>query len=115
MFALAEREFKANRAAPVRQKFRGLKLNVGKYDEGWDRKRGAAVRMMAVVLRDDDQALYTRVSQSPGFAKTYTDAASWLQREADYLRLTASKLDVAASRLKAVLDRCEDSATLTAS
>ena len=105
LFALAEREFKANRSAPVRQKFRGMKLNLSKLDEGWDHKRGAAVRMMGVILRDNDQTLYERVSASDQAAKTYTEAATWLRREANLLRKTASHLDTAASRLGAVLDR----------
>lgn len=112
LFALAEREFKANRAAPVRPKFRGMNLNIGKYDESWDHKRGAAVRMMGVILRDNDQALYDRVSASDQAAKTYSDAAAWLQREANYLRRTASMLDTAASRLSAVLERYEDERTM---
>ena len=85
LFALAEREFKANRATPVRQKFRGMKLKLSKLDEGWDHKRGAAVRMMGVVLRDSDTELYERVSASDQSVKTYSDAAAWLRREASLL------------------------------
>ncbi|HKQ84309.1 MAG TPA: hypothetical protein VJS42_19085 [Steroidobacteraceae bacterium] len=49
LFALAEREFKRNTSkTPAREKFRGLKLNISKYDETWDRRRGAAARMMGV-------------------------------------------------------------------
>jgi hypothetical protein len=107
LFALAEREFKANRAAPVHTKFRGMKLNIGKFDESWDHKRGAAVRMMGVILRDDDKALYERVCASEESARTYTGAADWLQREANLLRRTAGMLDTAASRLGAVLERYE--------
>lgn len=105
LFALAEREFKANRAAPMRTKFRGLKLNIGKFDESWDHKRGAAVRMMGVILREGDQSLYDRVSASDEAAKMYAGAADWLQREAILLRRTAGMLDTAASRLAAVLER----------
>lgn len=105
LFALAEREFKANRTAPLRKRFRGLNLNISKYDETWDHKRGAAVRMMSVILRNDDEALYGRVSENDQTAKTYRDAANWFQREASYLRKTAGLLDTAASRLVAVLDR----------
>ena len=107
LFALAEREFKANRTTPVRQKFRGMKLNLSKLDEGWDHKRGAAVRMMGVILRDNDQALYERVSESDQAAKMYSEAATWLRREANVLRKTAGHLDTAASRLDAVLERYE--------
>ncbi len=109
LFALAEREFKANRTTVAREKFRGMNLNVGKYDEGWDRKRGAAVRMMAVILRDNDEALLARVSESEQAAKTYGSAAAWLMREGEYLRKTAGLLDTAAGRLKVVLDRLEAS------
>lgn len=109
LFALAEREFKANRTTRVRERFRGMNLNVGKYDEGWDRKRGSAVRMMAVILRDDDEGLYARVTESAQAAKTYASAAAWLLREGEYLRKTAGMLDTAAARLKVVLDRYEGS------
>jgi hypothetical protein len=112
LFALAEREFKANRSTPVRQKFRGMNLNIGKYDESWDHKRGAAVRMMGVILRDNDQALFERVSANEQAAKTYADAASWLRREANVLRKTASMLDMAASRVNVVLERYESEKTV---
>jgi hypothetical protein len=115
LFALAEREFKSTRTTPVRSKFRGMNLNISKFDETWDHKRGAAVRMMGVVLRDGDQALYERVSASDQVAKTYCDAASWLLREASVLRKTASMLDTAASRLGAVLERYEIEKTLKSS
>lgn len=107
LFALAEREFKANRAAPVRTKFKGLKLNIGKYDESWDKRRGAAARMMGVVLRESDEALFQRVCSGGEQAKVYSDAAAWLEREADTLRRHASLLDTAVARLTAVLDRCQ--------
>ena len=113
LFALAEREFKANRAAPVRKKFRGLKINIGKYDENWDRRRGAAARMMGVVLRNNDETLFQRVCSSEQEAKIYGDAASWLKREAEHLRRHASMLDTAVARLTAVLDRCRQSAQVT--
>lgn len=105
LFALAEREFKANRAAPVRAKFRGMNLNIGKYDEGWDRKRGTAVRFMGVILRDNDQQLLDRVG---GDDRLYRDGAAWLKREANYLRKTAGLMETAASRLGAVIERHEE-------
>ena len=108
LFALAEREFKHSRASPTQQRFRGLKFNIGKYDESYDRKRGAAVRMMGVVLRDDDKALYDRVAVSPQTAHTYSDAASWFRREAEYLRRTAHMLETAADRLSSVIERYQN-------
>lgn len=106
LFALADREFKATRAAPVRTKFKGLKLNIGKYDETRDRRRGAAARMMGVVLRDSDETLFQRVCADNAASRTYTDAAAWLQREAEHLRRHAVMLDTAVARLTTVLDRC---------
>lgn len=108
LFALAEREFKANRAAPVRVKFKGLKLNIGRYDETWDRRRGSAARMMGVVLRESDEALFQRVCSDAEQAKMYRDAAGWLQREAEHVRRHATLLDTAVARLTAVLDRCQE-------
>ena len=115
LFALAEREFKANRAAPVRSKFRGMNLNIGKYDEGWDKERGTAVRMMGVVLRLNDQQLMERVSAGEQETKMYRDAAAWLQREANYLRKTAGLLDTAASRIGSVLEKHDDERASTPS
>jgi hypothetical protein len=106
LFALAEREFKQTRAAPVkREKFRAMNLNIGRYDATWDRKRGAAVRMMSVILRQDDEALLDRVSADAETIKLYNDAADWFRREATYLRKTATMLDTAATRLTTVLER----------
>lgn len=105
LFALAEREFKQTRASPVkREKFRGMNLNIGRYDASWDRKRGSCVRMMSVILRQDDKALAERVSAD---VKTYGDAADWFRPEAGYLRKTANLLETAVDRLTTVLERQE--------
>jgi len=109
LFALAEREFKQTRASPIRRdKFRGMNLNVDKYDASWDRKRGSCVRMMAVILRQDDKALLDRVSTD---VKTYSDTADWFRRESSYLRKTAGMLDTAANRLSTVLERYQERAS----
>lgn len=106
LFALAEREFKKKRELPAPAKFKGYRINVNKFDETWDRRRGTAARMMSVVLRDDDHTLLERVCESPQASKAYADAAEWLRRESAYLRRTASLLDTAVSRLTTVLQRC---------
>ena len=104
LFALSDREYRKTRATPTEAKFRGVKLNASKYDEGWDRKRGAAVRMMSIIPREDSEMLLKRVSSNGNSAKTYIDAVSWFRREAEYLRRMAGMLDKAADRLGAVLD-----------
>lgn len=106
LMALSEREFKreARTPAPIepQRKFKPIKVNLAKLDSTWDRKRGAAVRMMAVVLRDDDASLTERVT-SDGAA--YTEAASWLRRESTYLEKTSRMMNTAAARLAAALAR----------
>jgi hypothetical protein len=67
--------------------------------------------MMYVVLRDDDAALERRVCESDRAAKTYAEAASWLQRESAYLRNVARLLDTAGTRLAVVLSRCPKAAS----
>jgi hypothetical protein len=76
----------------------------------WDRKRGSAVRLMAVVLREDHEALQRRVCENEETAKTYAGAAEWLQRESAHLRKIARLLDTAGGRLAAVVSRCGESA-----
>jgi hypothetical protein len=61
---------------------------------------------MAVLLREDDSALHQRFCESERAAKTYPDAADWLQRESVYLRKVSRLLDTAAGRVEAVLERC---------
>jgi len=110
LLRLADREFKAlTEARPTPQpsrKFKPMKLNVARFDQSWDRKCGAAARLTAVVLREDDAALERRVCEDKRTAKTYADAADWLQRESVYLRKMARLLDTAGERLAAVLIRC---------
>jgi hypothetical protein len=65
-----------------------------------------AARLMAVLLREDDSALHQRVCESERTAKTYADAADWLQRESAYLRKVSRLLDTAAGRVTTVLERC---------
>ena len=111
LLKLADREFRQlteDRAAapPAARRFRPVRLNAARFDQSWDRKRGSAARLMAVLLREDDSALHQRVCESERTAKTYSDAAAWLQRESGYLRKVARLLDTAASRLEVVLERC---------
>ena len=81
-----------------------------KFDSAWDRKRGAAVRLTAVLLGEDDAALEQRVCENERATKVYADAADWLQRESAYLRKVARMLDTAGGRISAVLGRCQGSA-----
>jgi len=39
------------------------RLNTARLDGGWDRKRGAAVKLTAVLLRGDDSALARKVDE----------------------------------------------------
>jgi hypothetical protein len=64
------------------------------------------VRLTTVLLRDDDVALERRVCENDKTAKTYAQAATWLQRESAYLRRMARLLDTAGNRVTAVLSRC---------
>lgn len=107
LFALAEQEFAKTRTTPRKAKFKGLNLNVSRFDESWDRKRGTAVRMMSVILRENDQELLARVSTNGGTGKTYQEAAQWFRREAEHLRKVAGMMDNAADRLVVVLERRE--------
>jgi division protein CdvB (Snf7/Vps24/ESCRT-III family) len=112
LLKLADREFRQlseerPAASPPSRKFRPMKLNVNKLDGSWDRKRGAAVRLTAVLLREDDAALQRRVRENDKTVKTYTTAADWLARESAYLRKVARLLDTAGGRLSTVLGRCQ--------
>jgi hypothetical protein len=108
--ALSEREFKAKRGSPAKRAFRALNINLSKFDESWDRHRGAAVRMMSVVLRDDEAQLSQRVCADEQSVKTYRDAINWFRNEAEQLRRTAKLLDTAAGRVRTVWDRCKPAA-----
>ena len=115
LLTLADREFRQITgkpvAAPPSRKFKPMRLNAAKFDSSWDRKRGAAVRLTAVLLREDDSGLERRVCESERSVKTYSAAADWLQRESAYLRKVARLLDTAGGRLTSVLGRCGASAT----
>jgi|SRR6185437_15686884 len=114
LFKLADREFRQltedrQPPQPSTRKFKPIKLNASRFDNAWDRKRGAAVRLTAVLLREDDVTLQQRVCENERSAKTYSDAADWLQRESAYLRKIARLLDTAGGRLSVVLTRCSES------
>jgi hypothetical protein len=107
---LSEKEFRREAAAPaplpVRSTFRAIRLNLGKYDSTWDKKRGSAARLMAVLLRESDAELTDRVCASAESCRTYGGAQDWLATEARYLRKVAQMMDSAAGRLGVVLQRC---------
>ena len=111
LLKLADREFKAltdERLPPQpSRKFKPMKLNVARFNQSWDRKRGAAARLTAVLLREDDAALERRGCESQRSFKTYSSASDWLQRESAYLRKVARFLDAANERLATVLARCQ--------
>lgn len=114
LLSLADREFRhlteGRQTAPSTTKFMPIKVNAAKFDTAWDRKRGAAVRLTSVLLREDDTALERRVCESDRSVKTYADAADWLQRESASMRKTARLLDTVVSRLSVVLERCQSRA-----
>jgi hypothetical protein len=114
LLSLAVREFRqladARPTLPSTRKFKPIRINTSKLDTTWDRKRGAAVRLTSVLLREDDSTLERRVCESEKSTKTYTDAADWLQSESAYLRKTARLLETAVSRLSVVLERCRSRA-----
>jgi hypothetical protein len=116
LLKLADREFQHLTGKPAAleppRKFKAIKLNASRFDSSWDRKRGAAVRLMSVVLREDHEALKQRVCESEQSAKTYAAAAAWLQRESAHLRKVARLLDTAGGRLAAVVTRCGEEASI---
>ena len=89
LLTLVDREFRqlVEKPAPIVpiRKFKPVKINAARFDRSWDRKRGAAARLMAVVLREDDAALL----QAPRVQPRYARATAWLQRESAYLRKMA--------------------------
>jgi hypothetical protein len=111
LLQFADREFRQLTGKPTAieptRKFKPVKRNASRFDTGWERKRGAAVRLTAVLLREDDSALERRVCKEEHSAKTYAQAVAWLRRESVQLRKAAGLLDTAGARLAAVLTRCE--------
>jgi hypothetical protein len=114
LLKLADREFQQlTGTPPVRPRgrtFKPLRLNAARFDQVWDRKRGAAIRLTSVLLSEDDQALERRVCESDQATKTYAGAADWLRRESAYLRRIARLLDTASERVATVLGRFQPSA-----
>lgn len=110
LLSLSEKEFRREVAAPEprpsQSSFRAIRLNISKFDATWDKKRGAAARMTAILLRESDAQLTDRVCESAASARTYGGAADWLSGEARYLRKMAKMMDSAAGRLGVVLQRC---------
>jgi hypothetical protein len=109
LLALSDREFKREadpEPVPASKRLRPIRLSLARYDAGWVRKRGAAARMMAVVLRESDEALTARVCQSDQSAGTYGGAAEWMAGEAKLLRKHVRHLEAAAGRLAVAIKRC---------
>jgi hypothetical protein len=111
LLKLADREFRQlteERPPPSSaRRFKPIRLNATRFDQSWDRKRGAAVRLTAVLLQEDDATLQRRVCENDKTVKTYASAADWLARESAYLRKMARLLDTAGGRLSSVLGRCQ--------
>lgn len=67
LLKLADREFRQlaelRPLPPTARKFNPVRLNATRFDQSWDRKRGAAARLTAVLLREDDAALERRVCE----------------------------------------------------
>lgn len=114
LLKLADREFRQlteGRPPPSStRRFKPIRLNATQFDQSWDRKCGAAVRLAAVLLQEDDATLQRRVCENDKTVKTYASAADWLTRESAYLRKIARLLDTAGGRLSNVLTRCDGSA-----
>lgn len=111
LLKLADREFRQLaelRPLPSRpRKLKPLRLNATRFDQSWDRKRGAATRLTAVLMREHDAALERHVCESERSMRTCSHAADWLQRESTYLRKMARLLDQAGESLSIVLTRCQ--------
>lgn len=97
---------KAKPTLPATRTFRGKALDLARFDHSWDRKRGSAMRMTAVLLRDDDQTLERRICADERSRRDFGEAASWLTREAEQLRKVARMHETAAERLSVVIQRC---------
>jgi hypothetical protein len=114
LLSLADREYRQltekPRAPKVPKRFKPIRLNLERFDASWDRKRGAAARLMGVLLREDEAELQRRVCESDKSAQTYAEAASWLQRESAYLRKVARLLETASGRVAVVVTRCQQTA-----
>jgi hypothetical protein len=106
LLALSDAEFSRRRKQPTKLKtFKARPIDVRTFDRAWERYRGAAVRVMAVVLREDSDSLYAKVTSDAKTMATFTDAIGWLQKEAELLRKTAERHELAASRLKSTICR----------
>lgn len=86
LLKLADREFREltdRRPVPLpSRKFRPVKLNAAQFDQSWDRKRGAAARLTAVVLREDDAALERRVPLNRERSASFRARVEGLQLDA---------------------------------
>lgn len=108
LLALSDAEFDRKRPTATRRRFKPLNVSLAKYGTDWERRRGAAIRLMAVVLGESSESLYAKISADAQTARDFVDAAQWLRGEATYFRKAANRLDTAVARLHSVILRYQD-------
>lgn len=108
LLALSDSEYRRTRGSPTRQRFKALKVNLSNLDSDWERQRGAAVRLAGTVLSEDSESLLRKLSDDAETAAGFSDAVGWLRKEASILRKTAARVELAISRLVAVVTRHRD-------
>lgn len=108
LLALSDAEFDRKRPAATRRRFKPLNVSLAKYGTDWERRRGAAVRLMAVILGESSESLYAKISADAQTAQDFVDAAQWLRGEATYFRKAANRLDTAVARLHSVIRRHQE-------
>jgi hypothetical protein len=68
---VSERRFECDgKFADASGKFKPIRLNAARFDQSWDRKRGSAMRLTSVLLREDDAEVERRVCENERAAKT---------------------------------------------
>lgn len=105
LMSLSDAEYTRKRTTPTRQRFKPVKVDLLKLNPEWDRERGAAARMTAVILGHDSDSLLQTVSADAETAATFADAVAWLEKEARTLRKIAGRHEVAVTRLTSALCR----------
>ena len=105
LLALTDAEFKRKRAEPQRYTFKGRSIDLRKLGKAWEKERGAAARMAAIVLREDSEGLFAKVSADPQTAATFAEAIGWLKKEAELLTKAVERHEIAASRLRSAVCR----------
>lgn len=105
LLALSDSEYKRKRTEPVRSTFKGRSIDVRKLGKDWERQRGGAARLAAMLLREDSEGLYAKVAADPQTAITFADAVGWLKKEAELLAKVVERHELAASRLRSAVCR----------